>query len=1267
MSKFEIHMQELKNFWDRHPKAFLSGQSFSQLSCKGRKELSIIYFHLAKAIIENSDSNTTKENQLKALDYLNTSISLDAIYNSKAYIMIAKIYAAIGNPICAYANILIATVLIKTDQDAKFFIQQCKKLPFPPPQKIWCSDEDVNELSLHWLREDKVLILRPGTYTATFPICEKSVVIIGIGNVTIKNYKKPTIFGVNSKLILYNINIECTEGHSLQMIASQVFVNNCWFTKCSGTAPPICICSKATLSMDKCVVANSTGDNGGILIANDSKAKITNCNIYNIGLSALEVRHGSSLYVENNEIHHSSRGVTAWLNAKEIILINNDIYNNLSEGILVHGYREPASSKEFNKFLHDYIHDSFGASIKPPPPRDSYTKPSQTLAVLQNNRILKNGSFGVSVDFGANVRMENNEIADCITSGCIIKGGTDADILNNNIHNNRTYGIEVGVNYHGKVVIKNNSIHSNKRGNITCLALVEMIDNEIGVDYLDESNDQNFINFNISSNRPGIHLFYEESLLYAISNTYGFNLLKNFTTKVTSTTGTTIFDKKISIFLGGINDLSNIVETVYDLTMSLESHTNYYNINLLFTINNFNPIVLSRNLVLLEMINRLPDPKPPSSLNEKGIYGQWNKNFVIGVMEILSVWAEKVISDDTYNNLNSCIHSLIESLENKINIKTNKCNNDSSNKKLPSWISFKHSSNTEFFILQTLQYWKNNSLSAFALNWDANHLFSYTMDRKFSPEIEILRNLKERYYVDEDIKEYACCQLPISNQARSYINVYSNTLDKPNVTMLTVPAMEYNVSPTSCIFRTFQVNTENSEDSDDDDDDQPLTLYDYLLLTLLPKLASLRASLHKTSSVQIQVKPVLGDIIDTLLCRLPPSVRFNAIDCSNLADHVSLLNIIFAAAPKLKDNSQLTLQLIKVHNPSDNSMKKFVEQQLGLSLNILSKLTGITFVNAYSKDYAVYVTWKFDIAKDKEEKLDTLINGVISVASACCTAHNKRIYGLSINIIVRLFQIMNIRFSEEIMAQLLQSLFTSKGFNKYIPNFAMHLVELKTFMTLHFCLPFVSKLKELNDLKVPIARYSLKWETNKIVKEKMHTLGWYFGKHRKTVCPKTEMIWLRLIKPIKPITHTSNFTTKKNKRNNYTSKNREPNYYYFDSVSISSIKAPTIMISFHLPIPFYDNHKDWILEFNIGSRVILSSAEMITLSKVTQKNVCHNMWDSETEYKEYDEVNVCKRCRKYTTKICSKCKSVYYCSKNCQEDDLKRHSKVDCIKVSSGM
>ncbi|CAB4436066.1 unnamed protein product [Rhizophagus irregularis] len=116
-------------------------------------------------------------------------------------------------------------------------------------------------------------------------------------------------------------------------------------------------------------------------------------------------------------------------------------------------------------------------------------------------------------------------------------------------------------------------------------------------------------------------------------------------------------------------------------------------------------------------------------------------------------------------------------------------------------------------------------------------------------------------------------------------------------------------------------------------------------------------------------------------------------------------------------------------------MKKFVEQQLGLSLNILSKLTGITFVNAYSKDYAVYVTWKFDIAKDKEEKLDTLINGVISVASACCTAHNKRIYGLSINIIVRI--------------------------NKYIPNFAMHLVEVEDFYDIAFLFAFVSKLKEL--------------------------------------------------------------------------------------------------------------------------------------------------------------------------------------------------------------
>ncbi|PKY37907.1 hypothetical protein RhiirA4_391196, partial [Rhizophagus irregularis] len=234
--------------------------------------------------------------------------------------------------------------------------------------------------------------------------------------------------------------------------------------------------------------------------------------------------------------------------------------------------------------------------------------------------------------------------------------------------------------------------------------------------------------------------------------------------------------------------------------------------------------------------------------------------------------------------------------------------------------------------------------------------------------------------------------------------------------MLTVPTMEDDVYPTLNIFRAFQI-----DDCILQSGDQPLTLYDRLLLTLLPKFVSLRASLHESSSVQMQVVPILGDVIDTLLYRLPSSVRFNAIDCSNLADYVSILNILFSSAPRLMDNSLLTLQLMKLRESPSIPMNEFVEERLGVNLNVIASLTGITYIDAYYKDFAVYSTWKFDIkckTEDIEKKPVTLMMEVISVANACCTDHTTRIKGLSINTLVRLFQIMIVRFPEKTIAKL---------------------------------------------------------------------------------------------------------------------------------------------------------------------------------------------------------------------------------------------------------
>ncbi|RGB42616.1 hypothetical protein C1646_682997, partial [Rhizophagus diaphanus] len=377
------------------------------------------------------------------------------------------------------------------------------------------------------------------------------------------------------------------------MATSQVFVDNCWFTKCSGTLPPICIDGrKATLFMNKCVVANNKNA-GGILVDIDSKAYIRNCKLYNIGMNAIEVRYGSSLRAENNDIYHNKQSIMAWLDANEVTLVDNIIHDNHGEGILISGNREPALS------IRLYINNPPHHTIQPPP-ASNYTKPSQTIAVLRKNQILRNGSFGVSADFQAKVHMEENEIANNGVSGCIIKGGVDACLINNIIHHNKLKGIEIGINYQGKELS----------------VPVKMNNNEIGDNYSDQKN---FVNFNVSSNRPGIHLFYEGiPSLYAIGNTYGFNLLKDLDISATATAEVPMIsydnqkvkNKKLSIFLGGIGDLRNIIETVHSLTMSLKCHSENYNVNLHFTINDFNLTMLTRDLVLLEMISRLPDPKP---------------------------------------------------------------------------------------------------------------------------------------------------------------------------------------------------------------------------------------------------------------------------------------------------------------------------------------------------------------------------------------------------------------------------------------------------------------------------------------------------------------------------------------------------------------------------------------------------------------------------------------------------------------------------------
>ncbi|CAG8629086.1 10553_t:CDS:2, partial [Diversispora eburnea] len=425
-SELKTHLQELNQFQENHPKIFkssntknddysliipLSSTTFSQLSSAERQELSKIYYNLGTTILDSDDDIFSKENHDQALDYFKASTYL--------------------NPL-AFTNILISNALGEISRDNEIFIQIIKKIPFKIPKDIRLINSSNNKISLDPLLflKDIVLVLSPGTYTLDASIMDQTIIVIGIGHqVTIKNVTWHTFTGQNSYLVLYNLFVECNDGHNVFLQTSKAFIDSCQFIKCSKIQPPIYTSGRESiLYLNNCEIANSL-DSGGLLISEDSKAIIRNCHIHNIGMNAIEVRYGS--------------------NADKVKLVNNIIRDNKSEGILIDGNHEPPESEALNSMAKTTLRDHQQKSYRPPP-MTPYTRPKQTTVILCKNKIIKNGTFGISVDYQSNARMEDNEISYSGTSGCIIKGGVDSFLYNNRIHHNRANGVEIGLNYQGK-------------------------------------------------------------------------------------------------------------------------------------------------------------------------------------------------------------------------------------------------------------------------------------------------------------------------------------------------------------------------------------------------------------------------------------------------------------------------------------------------------------------------------------------------------------------------------------------------------------------------------------------------------------------------------------------------------------------------------------------------------------------------------------------------------------------------------------------------
>jgi len=159
----------------------------------------------------------------------------------------------------------------------------------------------------------------------------------------------------------------------------------------------------------------------------------------------------------------------------------------------------------------------------------------------------------------------------------------------------------------------------------------------------------------------------------------------------------------------------------------------------------------------------------------------------------------------------------------------------------------------------------------------------------------------------------------------------------PNITLLLSPSLQYCSYFSSSIVRALPLG-----------DPPSAPLAKRLLATLAPQLTKLTAQLRAGST---SVSLVLGDVLTVATdCSPCPSEGFDYIDCSNVADYLSVSSVLQACAPLLSaaPHARVRLESMTQYRlaRSAGHAKTFAQDTTGLSPAVLATLLRLHFVGA---------------------------------------------------------------------------------------------------------------------------------------------------------------------------------------------------------------------------------------------------------------------------------------------------------------------------------
>jgi len=793
--------------------------------------------------------------------------------------------------------------------------------------------------SFRFSRNSVVVCALPGKYTEAMQMdaLHKRYVLIGVGEVTIDQM----LPAMNT---LYAAS------------ALSVYVSSVTFTggRAGTSQAAIGLCHGNLAVFLDCRVFKYAG--GGLLVATEgTKAILSRCVFQLLPFMAIEVREGGFLVADCIEISSCKQGVIAYGGAKHIDISKSSIVDCTHEGILLAGSFQNAATAmqiELTEKVCGKRESTQAREISEAATNWARARGIQLIASVSETTIQGCGQFGVSIDSGAQVcvyacTLVNND-PQCVT----IRGGSDLSIAACRLEFSSTdsksphtflqrKAIPSNLPSHLKNVARNIfkqsglTIGANYNGNVSISSCVTVgVDDSMGI--VEESSLMKTYGLSKMDGMPGVyskpaklfgysHYQPNDSAIPSIADLVNHLPLswrsahasrdlgarpqpalgalrrpcrphqdaswsptgsENYAIgntagyNVTAGVGIPLGTTRLSVLFGASGDIRNLLSTVASSPLEICFD---------FVVNDGNIAMLARNAVMLEMIAC----EAPAE-------------------HILSVWANHELTVKQNESMMSAILKLAAS-------------------PWPEWLTATNGLGAE-----NTDYGVENELRAIFNVWLTCGLPSSSILAERSSMMNansgLLRNQSISLTKDAvGTKVFSKYQKEISAYIDRGSLVSKGTkrlaLTKLNVTLL-LPELQYTVYFSSSIFRAVALD-DSSRDS----------AHAALLHTLEPKFKRLSTALQLK---RCNVFLLPGDIL-TSLTDNNGDACYDFIDCSNVADYLSLPALAQAAAPRLKPakHSRLFMESLVMFNLNSATAKPFVEAMFGYQLPTIERMIGL--------------------------------------------------------------------------------------------------------------------------------------------------------------------------------------------------------------------------------------------------------------------------------------------------------------------------------------